>query len=31
VPDGDVFGSTRCDCGAQLRRAMELIQNDGMA
>jgi 3,4-dihydroxy 2-butanone 4-phosphate synthase/GTP cyclohydrolase II len=22
---GDVFGSTRCDCGPQLRRAMELI------
>jgi 3,4-dihydroxy 2-butanone 4-phosphate synthase/GTP cyclohydrolase II len=26
---GDVFGSTRCDCGAQLQRAMELIQAEG--
>ncbi len=26
---GDVFGSTRCDCGAQLRRAMELIAAEG--
>ncbi len=26
---GDVFGSTRCDCGDQLRRAMELIQSEG--
>jgi len=26
---GDVFGSTRCDCGAQLHRAMEMIQAEG--
>jgi 3,4-dihydroxy 2-butanone 4-phosphate synthase/GTP cyclohydrolase II len=26
---GDVFGSTKCDCGPQLRRAMELIQQEG--
>jgi len=26
---GDVFGSTRCDCGAQLERAMTLIQAEG--
>jgi len=26
---GDVFGSTRCDCGGQLRRAMELIAAAG--
>ena len=26
---GDVFGSTRCDCGAQLHRAMDLIQAEG--
>ena len=26
---GDVFGSTRCDCGAQLHAAMELIQREG--
>jgi 3,4-dihydroxy 2-butanone 4-phosphate synthase/GTP cyclohydrolase II len=26
---GDVFGSTRCDCGAQLRRAMALIAAEG--
>ena len=26
---GDVFGSTRCDCGAQLRQAMELIAAEG--
>ncbi len=26
---GDVFGSTRCDCGDQLHRAMELIQGEG--
>jgi 3,4-dihydroxy 2-butanone 4-phosphate synthase/GTP cyclohydrolase II len=26
---GDVFGSTRCDCGAQLHRAMELIAAEG--
>ncbi len=26
---GDVFGSLRCDCGAQLRRAMEIIAKEG--
>jgi 3,4-dihydroxy 2-butanone 4-phosphate synthase/GTP cyclohydrolase II len=26
---GDVFGSTRCDCGRQLHRAMELIEREG--
>ena len=26
---GDVFGSTKCDCGRQLRRAMELIEKEG--
>lgn len=26
---GDVFGSTRCDCGDQLHRAMEMIQSEG--
>ena len=26
---GDVFGSSRCDCGAQLHKAMELIQKEG--
>jgi 3,4-dihydroxy 2-butanone 4-phosphate synthase/GTP cyclohydrolase II len=26
---GDVFGSLRCDCGAQLRRAMEIIAAEG--
>lgn len=26
---GDVFGSIKCDCGPQLRKAMELIENDG--
>ena len=26
---GDVFGSRRCDCGAQLRRAMEAIERAG--
>jgi 3,4-dihydroxy 2-butanone 4-phosphate synthase/GTP cyclohydrolase II len=26
---GDVFGSTKCDCGRQLRRAMELIEQEG--
>jgi 3,4-dihydroxy 2-butanone 4-phosphate synthase/GTP cyclohydrolase II len=25
---GDVFGSDRCDCGAQLERALELIANE---
>ena len=26
---GDVFGSTRCDCGRQLRTAMKLIVDEG--
>lgn len=26
---GDVFGSTKCDCGPQLHRAMELIEKAG--
>jgi 3,4-dihydroxy 2-butanone 4-phosphate synthase/GTP cyclohydrolase II len=26
---GDVFGSARCDCGAQLHTAMEMIQKEG--
>ena len=26
---GDVFGSARCDCGAQLRNAMERVQREG--
>jgi len=26
---GDVFGSTKCDCGRQLKRAMELIEQEG--
>ncbi len=26
---GDVFGSTRCDCGGQLQRAMQLISEEG--
>jgi len=26
---GDVFGSTKCDCGRQLRRAMRLIEREG--
>jgi 3,4-dihydroxy 2-butanone 4-phosphate synthase / GTP cyclohydrolase II len=26
---GDVFGSTRCDCGTQLERAMERIAGEG--
>ena len=26
---GDVFGSTRCDCGVQLHRAMDLIEAAG--
>lgn len=26
---GDVFGSTKCDCGNQLRRAMEMIEAEG--
>src|SRR6266576_3601286 len=26
---GDVFGSTKCDCGAQLHRTMQLIEKEG--
>ena len=26
---GDIFGSCRCDCGAQLHRAMEMIEQEG--
>ena len=26
---GDVFGSTKCDCGQQLRSAMQLIEREG--
>lgn len=26
---GDVFGSRKCDCGPQLHRAMELIEQEG--
>jgi 3,4-dihydroxy 2-butanone 4-phosphate synthase/GTP cyclohydrolase II len=26
---GDIFGSVRCDCGRQLRAAMELIEREG--
>ena len=26
---GDVFGSARCDCGDQLHRAMEMIEEEG--
>jgi 3,4-dihydroxy 2-butanone 4-phosphate synthase/GTP cyclohydrolase II len=26
---GDTFGSVRCDCGEQLRRAMEIIEKEG--
>jgi len=27
---GDVFGSHRCDCGNQLHRAMEMINDEGL-
>ncbi|MDZ7699990.1 MAG: bifunctional 3,4-dihydroxy-2-butanone-4-phosphate synthase/GTP cyclohydrolase II [Deltaproteobacteria bacterium] len=27
---GDVFGSYRCDCGEQLERAMQMVQDEGM-
>ena len=27
---GDVFGSRRCDCGEQLHRAMEMVQQEGL-
>ena len=26
---GDVFGSLKCDCGPQLRRAMEMVESEG--
>ncbi|WP_437921858.1 bifunctional 3,4-dihydroxy-2-butanone-4-phosphate synthase/GTP cyclohydrolase II [Sphingobacterium sp. LRF_L2] len=26
---GDIFGSCRCDCGPQLHKSMEIIQNEG--
>jgi 3,4-dihydroxy 2-butanone 4-phosphate synthase/GTP cyclohydrolase II len=26
---GDVFGSLRCDCGVQLKKAMEMIAKEG--
>jgi 3,4-dihydroxy 2-butanone 4-phosphate synthase/GTP cyclohydrolase II len=26
---GDIFGSLRCDCGEQLRRAMEMVEKEG--
>ncbi len=26
---GDIFGSLRCECGEQLNRAMQMIQNEG--
>lgn len=26
---GDVFGSLRCDCGSQLHRAMQMIEQEG--
>ena len=29
VPTGDVFGSQRCDCGPQLREAVERIADAG--
>ena len=27
---GDVFGSYRCDCGTQLEKAMEMVQDEGL-
>jgi 3,4-dihydroxy 2-butanone 4-phosphate synthase/GTP cyclohydrolase II len=27
---GDVFGSYRCDCGEQLKRAMKMVQEEGL-
>jgi 3,4-dihydroxy 2-butanone 4-phosphate synthase/GTP cyclohydrolase II len=27
---GDVFGSFRCDCGAQLQKALEMVQKEGL-
>jgi 3,4-dihydroxy 2-butanone 4-phosphate synthase/GTP cyclohydrolase II len=26
---GDIFGSCRCDCGAQLHKAMQMIEQEG--
>lgn len=26
---GDIFGSCRCDCGAQLHKAMEIVEKEG--
>ena len=27
---GDVFGSTKCDCGAQLHQTMQMIEQEGL-
>jgi 3,4-dihydroxy 2-butanone 4-phosphate synthase/GTP cyclohydrolase II len=27
---GDVFGSYRCDCGEQLEKAMDMVQEEGL-
>ncbi len=27
---GDVFGSYRCDCGEQLQKAMQMVQDEGL-
>jgi GTP cyclohydrolase II len=27
---GDVFGSTKCDCGSQLHRTLQMIQQEGL-
>ncbi len=27
---GDVFGSIKCDCGPQLKKAMQMIEDEGM-
>jgi 3,4-dihydroxy 2-butanone 4-phosphate synthase / GTP cyclohydrolase II len=26
---GDIFGSCRCDCGGQLHKAMQMVENEG--
>lgn len=26
---GDIFGSSRCDCGSQLHSAMQMVENEG--
>lgn len=26
---GDIFGSYRCDCGSQLHKAMQMVENEG--